>query len=144
MCTSTWTFIASAPRSPWLMRPATSSATATSLTIRPSGADPWHVAAGHPGGVRIRLAGIGSDLGQLLMKGMLAVLIKIQRQVHGRNQPLFRQPGTVSLDPGDIGVVSHPGRQLGLAGGEGQATAAPHAAELDPQPLGEQAPQGEP
>ena len=29
-----------------------------------------------------RPAGIGSDLGPLLMKGVVAVLIKIQRQVH--------------------------------------------------------------
>src|SRR5215207_152505 len=34
----------------------------------------------HDGQRARRCAGIGSDLGQLLMKGVLAVLIKIQRQ----------------------------------------------------------------
>jgi hypothetical protein len=38
------------------------------------------------------------------MKDMLAVLIKIQRQVHGHDQPLFRQPGTLGLNPGDIAL----------------------------------------
>ena len=64
-----------------------------------------------------RRTGIGSDLRQLLMKRVVAVLIEIQRQVHGRDQQPFRQPGLISLDPDDIGVVGHPGRQLRLAGG---------------------------
>jgi hypothetical protein len=64
----------------------------------------------HDGQRARRPAGIGSDLGQLLMKGVMAVLIKIQRQVHGRDQPLFRRSGTIGLNPGDRGVVSHPSR----------------------------------
>jgi hypothetical protein len=40
----------------------------------------------HDGQRARRRAGIGPSLGQLLMKGVVAVLIKIQGQVHGHDQ----------------------------------------------------------
>ena len=55
MCTSAWTCIASARRSPSSTTPAPSGATATSPTTRRAGADPGRPPAGHPGRVRGRL-----------------------------------------------------------------------------------------